>query len=220
MSKIKPQPDRPFPIVLREVKFIRSCTTPAAFPQTGLPEVAFAGRSNVGKSSLINALVRRKGLVKVSNTPGRTQLVNFFQVNDDLSVVDLPGYGFAKVPMEVKETWGDMIEGYLSTRETIEAVVVLMDVRRGAQEDDIQLIEALPFFGIQPILVFTKADKLKGNALRQRRRELAEHLQTSPSDILLTSTHLRSGLHELWERILMLARPKPPGAGGSGGEEE
>ena len=159
------------PIVLRKVEFVKSATHPRHYPPAEMREIAFAGRSNVGKSSLINGLLQRKNLVKVSNTPGRTQLLNFFQVNDELSIVDLPGYGFAKVPHEVKDKWGKMIENYLKTRETLCAVIVLMDLRRGIQEDDIQLIEALPFFQIQPILVFTKADKYKRNARLQRRRE-------------------------------------------------
>lgn len=196
------------PIVLRKVEFVTSATRPSGYPPPELPEIAFAGRSNVGKSSLINALVNRKKLVKVSGTPGRTQLINFFQVNDALSLVDLPGYGFARVPASVKQTWGRMIEGYLGSRESLCAVVVIMDLRRGVQDDDMQLIEALPHYGIQPILVFTKADKFKKNARQQRRREIAREFGVRTDEILLTSSTKRLGLDPLWERMLWLTRPE------------
>jgi GTP-binding protein len=151
---------------------------------------------------LINALVHRNSLVKVSGTPGRTQLINFFKINDELSLVDLPGYGFAKVPLSVKEKWGAMIEGYLASRETLVAVVVIMDLRRGIQEDDLQLIEALPHFGIQPVLVFTKADKYKRNARKQRRKEIAEEFGVEPSELILASSTKKFGLADVWKRIL------------------
>ena len=188
-------------VKLRKVEFVKSATKPSQYPEALHPEIAFAGRSNVGKSSLINALVQRKNLVKVSNTPGRTQLINFFCVNDALSIVDLPGYGFARVPHEVKRHWGPMIEDYLAKRQGLVAVVVIMDLRRGVQDDDLQLIEALPHFGVQPILVFTKADKFKPNAQRQRQLEIAQQLKTTPQELMLTSSLKRTGLEALWTRI-------------------
>ena len=188
-------------VKLRKVEFVKSATKPSQFPFETMPEIAFAGRSNVGKSSLINALTQRKNLVKVSSTPGRTQLINFFNVNDTLSVVDLPGYGFAKVPKTVKQKWGRMIEGYLGGRQSLAATVVIMDLRRGVEDDDRQLIEVLPHFGVQPILVFTKADKLKPNAQTTQLHKIAAQLKTSPNELLLVSSLHRTGLEDLWTRI-------------------
>lgn len=192
-------------VKLRKVEFVKSATKPSHYPEPLMPEIAFAGRSNVGKSSLINALLQRKNLVKVSSTPGRTQLINFFNVNDELSVVDLPGYGFAKVPEQVKRQWGEMIEGYMKERTTLTAMIVIMDLRRGVEEDDMQLIEALPHFGVQPILVFTKADKLKPNAQKTQVHKIAAQIKASPQELLLTSSLKRTGLEKLWTRIQNLS---------------
>lgn len=192
-------------VTLRSVEFIKSATKPVQFPPPVLPEIAFAGRSNVGKSSLINALVNRRSLVRVSSTPGRTQLINFFEVNGALSLVDLPGYGFARVPTHVRRSWGPMIEGYFASRETLAAVVMIMDLRRGPEDDDMQLIHALPHYGVAPILVFTKADKLKGNKLRNQRRAIADQFGVKPSEIVLTSSTARTGLEEVWTRIVSMS---------------
>lgn len=193
-----------FPIKFRKIEFIKSATRPEHYPPPIAREVAFAGRSNVGKSSLINALLRRKSLVKVSRTPGRTQLINFFNVNDELYLVDLPGYGFARVPDEVQESWSKMIEDYLATRSTLCAVVVIMDLRRGVEDDDLQLIEALPHFGLQPVLVFTKADKFKKNARKRRRAEIAGEFGVDPGELILTSSTKNTGLAELWHRLVAI----------------
>ena len=126
---------------IKTTSFVKSATKPANYPESSLPEVAFAGRSNVGKSSLLNVMVQRKSLVRTSSTPGRTQLINFFDLNEELLLVDLPGYGFAKVPMSVKKQWGPMIRTYLQSRENLRAVVMLFDIRRVPRDEDTGLPE-------------------------------------------------------------------------------
>lgn len=186
---------------IQKAEFVKSGTKLAQFPPSDRPEIAFGGRSNVGKSSLINTLVERKSLVRTSKTPGRTQLINFFNVNDALYIVDLPGYGFARVPDSVKQAWGPMIEGYLARRPNLQGIVIVMDLRRGVEEDDMHLIKAAPLFGIQPILVFTKADKFRPNARKARRLELARQLDASPGELILFSSTKGFGQEELWKRI-------------------
>ena len=190
---------------INKAEFVTSAVDAAGFPQPDRPEIAFGGRSNVGKSSLINALVQRKKLVKTSKTPGRTQTINFFNVNDELYIVDLPGYGFARVPDQVRRSWGPMIEGYLGNRPNLRAVVVVMDLRRGVEEDDYELIMAAPHFGIQPVMVFTKADKFKKNAREQRRRELARDIEANPGELILFSSTQGMGRQTLWKRLSYLA---------------
>ncbi len=189
---------------IKKAEFVKSAVYPKDFPRGDRPEVAFGGRSNVGKSSLINSLVQRKKLVKTSKRPGRTQTINFFNVNDELYFVDLPGYGFARVPDEVKDSWGPMIEGYLGSRPNLKAMVVVMDLRRGVEEDDYELIMAAPHFGIQPVLVFTKADKFKKNKRMQRRRELAKDIDANPGELILYSSTKGLGRKELWKRLRYL----------------
>lgn len=186
---------------VKKAEFVKSARHPEQYPPPIHPEIAFAGRSNVGKSSLINTLLNRKKLVKTSKTPGHTQLINFFNVDDKLSLVDLPGYGFAKVPDDVKDSWGPMIETYLSSRQNLRGLVCIMDVRRGLQEDDLQLIEAAPLFGVQPILVFTKADKLSKQKRKNRQREIADQFGVRPSDIIIFSSLKNIGVRDVWRRI-------------------
>ncbi len=187
-----------------KAEFIKSGTRPPDWPKHFLPEVAFGGRSNVGKSSLINSLVNRKKLVKVSGTPGHTQLINFFNVNDKLCLVDLPGYGYAKAPLVEKEQWGHMIEGYLFGRKQLRAMVVIMDLRRGIEDDDMMLVKAAPELKIQPILVFTKADKFSRAQRKKRCGEIAKEMGEDPEKMLLYSSKDHMGREELWGRITQL----------------
>lgn len=189
-------------MIIKSAEFIKSATTPAEYPPVQLPEVAFAGRSNVGKSSLINALVNRKRLVKTSSTPGRTQLINFFEINQQIIFVDLPGYGYAKVPVSVRKKWGPMIETYLSGRKTLQAVVVILDIRRTPQQEELNLIGWLSHYAIAAIVVLTKTDKLSKNKAAQQHQHIAHALSMGPEDLILFSAKTRRGRDILWNEIL------------------
>ena len=149
---------------IQSAEFVTGAVTPKQYPKTFLPEVAFAGRSNVGKSSLLNSILNRKKLVKTSATPGKTQEINFFEINRRWMFTDLPGYGFARAPANVRRKWQGMIEQYLTGREPLRLVVLLVDIRRDPTELDLQMQEWLEHWGIPYLLVATKADKLKRGA--------------------------------------------------------
>lgn len=201
-------------MIVQSAQFITSAVKPSQYPPPEFPEIAFAGRSNVGKSSLINTLVNRKRLVKTSNTPGRTQLVNFFLINNDLSFVDLPGYGYAKVPVAVKKTWGPMIETYLSQRSSLKAVVLLIDIRRKPAIEEMNLMDWLAQYQVQVLPVLTKADKLsKTNQIKQH-RAVAAALGLETDMLTLFSAKTRKGKEELWSRIQQaLDNPNRPATG-------
>jgi len=183
-------------------EFILSAKEPAHYPAASLPEVAFAGRSNVGKSSLINTLLNRKGLARTSNTPGRTQEINFFRVNDRFTFVDLPGYGYAKVPESVRRQWGPMVETYLRVRDTLRLVVLILDVRRDPSEEDLQLIQWLPLYQIPFLLVLTKRDKVSNNEFAKLRRRIAEKIALPPEVSLMPfSAKTGTGKESLWREI-------------------
>lgn len=186
---------------IRSAEFVQSATRPGNYPAAEFPEIAFAGRSNVGKSTLINTLVNRRGLVRTSSTPGRTQLLNFFCVNGEMNLVDLPGYGFAKVPLSVKKEWGPMIRGYLESRSTLRGVVLLFDVRRTPRDEDLQLLDWLEELSIPTIPVITKIDKVTRN---QRRKQLTPILEATGLPLeafTLFSALSKEGRDEVWERI-------------------
>ena len=188
-------------MIVKSTEFIKSATKPAHYPPPDLPEIAFAGRSNVGKSSLINVLVNRKNLVRTSNTPGRTQLINFFNVNGTFTLVDLPGYGFAKVPLAVKKEWGPMMETYLSRRENLRGVVLILDIRRTPTAEDRQMLDWLRSYGVQPILVVTKCDKVSKNERARQAALIASTLQVDKSEFSFFSALSREGTDGIWERI-------------------
>jgi GTP-binding protein len=191
-------------MIIKSAEFVTSATKPSQYPPEGLPEIAFAGRSNVGKSSLINVLVNRKRLVKTSSTPGRTQLVNFFDISDYITFVDLPGYGYAKVPASVRKKWGPMIETYLSGRNTLKGVVVILDIRRTPREEEHNLIAWLEHYTIASILVLTKADKLSKTKLTKQRAAVARSLALDASDLILFSAKSRKGRENVWQAIEQL----------------
>jgi GTP-binding protein len=185
------------------VTFLKSATHPMHYPDHDLPEVAFAGRSNVGKSSLINTLVHRKSLAKTSGTPGKTRLINFFLVNNRLSFVDLPGYGFGKVSQSVKQNWGPMIETYLRDRKNLRLVVVILDIRREPSEDDLSLVRWLAHYDRPVLFVLTKADKLSKNLAIVRVRKIRAFLgDESGADVVLFSAKTGIGKDMIWQKLL------------------
>jgi len=191
-------------------EFIKSAVKPDQYPPEGPPEIAFAGRSNVGKSSLINTLVNRKRLVKTSSTPGRTQLLNFFDINGRAVFVDLPGYGWAKVPVRIKKQWGPMVEKFLSTRKTLKGVLLILDIRRRPGNEEIDLINWLLENAIPVILVLTKADKLAKNRRINQIHAIAGELGVSTENLICFSAKTRQGLNQVWAAIDHLIEEAPP----------
>ncbi len=192
------------PLVIKSAEFITSAAKPGQYPQDGLPEIAFAGRSNVGKSSLINCLVQRKKLVRTSRTPGRTQLLNFFVINGAFRLVDLPGYGYSKVAESVRATWGPMIETYLETRENLKGVVHILDLRHPPTPDDLTLWSWFKSKSIPAIAVLTKADKLPRGKWTPLLKSAAQVLAISPAEAVLFSAETHQGRTELLEKIIQL----------------
>ena len=188
-------------MIIKTAEFVKSAVKPDHYPVAGLPEIAFGGRSNVGKSSLINMLLNRKQLVKTSATPGRTQLINFFLINEAFSFVDLPGYGYAKVPESVRKSWGPMIETYLATRKTLKGVVLIMDLRRIPGLQEIHFIEWLHYYNIPSILTLTKADKLSKTNQMKQQLAIAKALAVAVDDLIVFSAKSRQGKDAVWSAI-------------------
>jgi GTP-binding protein len=195
-------------LIIKSTEFIKSAAKPAHYPPADRPEIAFAGRSNVGKSSLINVLVNRKNLVRTSSTPGRTQLINFFAVNDQFTLVDLPGYGYARVPLAVKKEWGPMMERYLSSRPTLRGVVLIFDIRRTPVAEDRQMLDWLRAYGITPLLVITKCDKVSRNEKMKQAALIAGSLGIDKGELTFFSTLTREGKDEIWRQIDRLLFPE------------
>ncbi len=169
------------------------------YPSENLSEIAFAGRSNVGKSSLLNLLTNRKNLARVSGNPGKTRTINFYEINDRFRIVDLPGYGYAKVSKSLSENWGDMIEAYLKSRKRLLKVVQLVDIRHEPTAQDVQMYNYLKFYGLDGLVVATKADKLSANESRKSLAIIRKKLEMSPEDRLIPVSVLkRTG----WEDLL------------------
>ena len=159
-------------------RFVKSAKQANDFPKDRIPEIAFCGRSNGGKSSLLNTLTNSHGLARTSSSPGRTQLINFFLVDGETYYVDLPGYGYAKVPKGIRDTWGEMVEGYLRNREPLKLAIMLVDSRIPPTESDLLMKEWLDHFGIPNLIVLTKSDKISRNELTKALRTCAETLKT------------------------------------------
>ncbi len=186
---------------IQSVRFLKSCVAPQDYPILNLPEIAFAGKSNVGKSSLINALTGRKGLAKTSQLPGCTQLINFFIINEKFSLVDLPGYGFAKAPLTVKKQWGPMVATYLKERQALRLVLLLLDIRRDGDAKDRDLLNWLQYFQLPYLIVFTKVDKLSRQQVLLRSRSILASFGQSPDSVVLFSARTGQGRLELWAGI-------------------
>jgi GTP-binding protein len=194
------------PLVIRDLRFLGPMATVDGWrPETSLPQIAFAGRSNVGKSSLLNRLVRRKAFARVSNTPGRTREINFFEVNHRFVFVDLPGYGYARISKERRAEWRPLIEGYLRGSPNLRGVVQLIDVRRDPTDDDLQMLDFLGDLGAPTIIAITKVDKLSRAAAETRVRELTESLGLDPDQVIPFSATTGLGRDELASAIVALA---------------
>ena len=189
-------------------EFIKSAVEPSHYPQGIFPEIAFAGRSNVGKSSLINSITQRKNLARTSSTPGCTQLINFFTVNNQLSFVDLPGYGFAKVPESIRKNWKPMIEKYLMERKTLRLVILIVDIRRDPSAEELAFIEWLHMYNIPFLFVLTKIDKLSRNQRAVRWRSINEYLGLTANPVLF-SARTGEGKGAIWKSILDVLDREP-----------
>ena len=190
------------PLVIRSLEFIGGMASAGGWrPEATLPEVAFAGRSNVGKSSLLNRLVHRKKFARVSNTPGRTREVNFFKVNDRFVLVDLPGYGYARISKERRAEWRPLIEGYLRTSPQLRGIVELLDARHDPTGDDLRMLDFLGEIGVPTIVVLTKMDKLTPREQKARGAERAAQLGLEPDQLIPFSAVTGEGRDALAEAI-------------------
>ncbi|AWK52655.1 YihA family ribosome biogenesis GTP-binding protein [Clostridium beijerinckii] len=189
---------------IKQSEFITSAVKREQYPLDNRVEVAFVGRSNVGKSSIINSLTNRKKLAKVSQTPGKTRLVNFFLINNDFYLVDLPGYGYAKVSKSEKDSWGKTVEMYLTNREQLKRVVLLVDSRHKPSGDDIMMNEWFRHFGYNVVVVGTKSDKLTKNDLKKSEKVIKETLKLNAEDKLYFFSSLnRNGSDELIDNLFL-----------------
>ncbi len=190
---------------IKSVQFVKSAAAKSGYPPKTVPEIAFAGRSNVGKSSLINVLVNRKKLVKTSSTPGRTRLINFFSVNDSILFVDLPGYGYARVPANIRKQWKPMVETYLSGRTTLAGVVLILDIRRTPQPETTAFIDWLNMKQTPMIPVITKVDKLSKIKQQKQLKLISNALGRLPEELIPFSAKTRIGKNSIWEAIERLS---------------
>jgi GTP-binding protein len=185
---------------IKKSQFITSAVRQEQYPEDELPEIAVVGRSNVGKSSLINMLLNRKNLARTSSTPGKTQLINFFDLDGLFRLVDLPGYGYARVSKEHKATWGKIIETYLKNRKNLLEVIQLVDLRHKPTQEDIEMYKWIKTFGFNGIVVATKHDKIKKSQLQKHIKIIRQALEMEPDDVLVTtSTMNRHGKYDVWE---------------------
>ena len=187
---------------IKSVELETVCGITSKFPENDKIEIAFAGKSNVGKSSLINALVNRKALARTSAQPGKTQTINFYKVNDEVYFVDLPGYGYAKVSEEVKAKWGNLIERYLNESEMLKAVFLLVDIRHEPSANDRNMYEWIVYQGYDPIIIATKLDKINRSQIQKHVKMLKTGLGVKPGTVVIPlSATTKQGREEIWELI-------------------
>ena len=187
---------------VHSAEIVISAVSPAQYPDTQLPEIALAGRSNVGKSSFINTLINRKNLARTSSKPGKTQTLNFYLIENTVHFVDVPGYGYANVSKTEREKWGKMIETYLATREQLRAVVSLVDLRHKPSEEDIQMYQYLKYYDIPVIVVATKADKIPRGKWNKHESIVKKALDfDNNDDFILFSSETKMGKEEAWAAI-------------------
>ncbi len=189
-------------MIIRNAALETVCGYTSKLPENTKPEIAFAGKSNVGKSSLINVLMCRKSLARTSGQPGKTQTINFYNINDELYLTDLPGYGFAKVSQTEKEKWGKMIEKYLNTSKQLRAVFLLVDIRHDPSANDKMMYEWMVYQGFHPIIIATKLDKIKKSQLQKQLKAIRNGLNTEPGTVIIPfSAQTRQGREEIWDLV-------------------
>jgi GTP-binding protein len=186
---------------IKSVEFIKSAVQKDHYPEYDFPEIAFAGRSNVGKSSLINTLIQRKDMVKTSSKPGCTQLINFFMINETLSFVDLPGYGYAKVSKKIRAQWRPMVEQYLKNRQSLLGLILLIDIRRDPGTEEFEMMDWLESNEMPYLVILTKADKLSKNKQEKRKRSICDQIGRDKNGVILFSSKTRKGRDKVLEEI-------------------
>ena len=189
-------------MIIRSLELETVCGITSTLPENTLPEIAFAGKSNVGKSSLINGLMNRKSFARTSATPGKTQTINFYNINQELYLVDLPGYGYAKVSEQEKKKWGQMIERYLHQSKQLRAVFLLIDIRHAPSANDKMMYDWILSQGYQPIIIATKLDKLKRSQVQKQVKVVRQGLGLSKDSILIPlSAVTKQGRDEIWDLV-------------------
>lgn len=193
-------------MVIKKVELETVCGYTSRLPENIRPEIAFAGKSNVGKSSLINALMNRKSLARTSSQPGKTQTINFYNINDAMYLVDLPGYGYAKASKTEQEKWGKMIERYLHTSRQLKKVFLLIDIRHKPSANDKMMYDWIVYQGFEPVIIATKSDKIKRSQLQKQLKEVREGLGLPQGTVLIPfSAQSKQGREEIWELMDRIA---------------
>ena len=196
-------------MIIRKAELETVCGITSTLPENLLPEFAFAGKSNVGKSSLINGLLNRRALARTSSQPGKTQTINFYNLNDDQYFVDLPGYGYAKVSVEVKAKWGKMIERYLKKSQMLKCIFLLIDIRHDPSANDKLMYDWIVSNGYKPVIIATKLDKLKRSQIQKHVKMVREGLGLEKEDVLIPfSAETKQGRDEIWALIESLQNPE------------